>query len=582
MKRRQTILSLTAFMLFAPPILYGLKLIRDLNDEPNTTSTGSTTTAPTPAKGKTNAPVSGVDNAQEESTERWVTTPALAKSKLSAPVKKAQEETRRMITEAQARAEQGAAQLTPNQWRNVGERAAKLGMYDEAAQSFEEAAKISEENNSSSSGDGQEAKKIRTQSAQWKQNATLYVDTGTQGPENTELKNHEPQTQLLLGLHATAADLRMKGPAPELSPQAQGSATVAIPWTLAKAGTPRGGNRVFPNAFAEAAKKHKKALFLTLDLGKLEKVTDERMIEFAEEARAADIPIFISLGPEANSPSAPWKNNPALYQKTFRKLHAVLRAYAPNAATVWTVRPGDIFEIHRYYPGVEHTDWVGMKLQSSPFASRAGAAPQDLRASHPLDAVTDFYATYARYHPVMLSAYSAAHTTSVKPGQSFSAYAERQLRETYWSALLEYPRIKAIQYLPQQIKTGRGQEDHRLFTNAAKTNAYRSLSKNPHFSASVKNAEEERRRRPVKLSAVEGNVDGLPGYLALRTAEPIGGLSLSIGKKTVVIEQKFPHRFTFPKLTPGEQEIQITAWNTKGQIILERQDIRTVQTSKSE
>ena len=101
------------------------------------------------------------------------------------------------------------------------------------------------------------------------------------------------------------------------------------------------------------------ALHLALEPGMpLGQISDGIIKRFAQQAKAADLPIFVRFASEMNDLHNDWARDPALYRKTFRRVADILHQDAPNVAMVWMPMPGDLNVIQEYYPGPDAVDWA--------------------------------------------------------------------------------------------------------------------------------------------------------------------------------------------------------------------------------
>ncbi|WP_405455298.1 stalk domain-containing protein [Paenibacillus sp. HJGM_3] len=243
----------------------------------------------------------------------------------------------------------------------------------------------------------------------------------------------------------------------------------------------------FPRRYADNAKSAGGALQIAWQpLKGLAPVLDDAYLrEWAKQAAAAGIPIFLRFAGEMNGDWTPWAGDPQVYIEKFRTVARVMHELAPNVAMVWS--PGDVprYTMDLYYPGDEYTDWVGLSLYTEPLADASKTG--NLLGTTPIERLDEMYRLYADRKPIMLSETGVSHYSSVD-GQSYVDYAALNLERLYRVMPLKYPRLKAITYYNVGLVPGAKdnyslREDERLFE------LYKTTIADEYYLTSVKTGE---------------------------------------------------------------------------------------------
>lgn len=462
------------------------------------------------------------------------------------------------LTEAQ-QAHWNALQATPSAagWRALADDLAAAGQPDAAAGAYAQAVQIYQ-----SKGDAMTAAALENLAQPFQQQAQPYL-LGRSAPPEQPLARLEPPAGLLLGI-STIHGYPHRDPFP----------VHFIYWHYTQP------QPDFPISAVNTAKAHGAALHLALEpqmaLGELD---DGAIRDFARQVRAAELPVFIRFASEMNDPQNRWSGDPAAYRAGFARFARIIHAEAPNAAMVWMPMPAPLERIEPYYPGADAVDWAGLSLYSAPFRNGDANDPQ-LRA-HPLAQVDAFYRRYSPAHPIQLSEYAASHRSGAKPTEDFSAYAAAKTRETYWGAVLNYPRLKNINWLDEDMfgSGGNGKDstrlnDYSLFASPAKLKAVQELwqldSVFRDFAGSqcTNCAVTQPLPFPARLS-VSGD---LTGMLWLQTFGEAAQVKLLLDGEPMEVEQGLPHRFTLPAeaLSSGAHTLEVRTVDESGGLMLAR------------
>ncbi|MFD0692826.1 stalk domain-containing protein [Paenibacillus sp. GCM10027628] len=241
----------------------------------------------------------------------------------------------------------------------------------------------------------------------------------------------------------------------------------------------------FPATYAKRAKEAGAALQIAWEPDDgLDPVADSAYLrQWAKDAKAAGIPIFLRFAGEMNGAWVKWHGNPSQYIEKFRMLHDVFAADAPNIAMVWS--PGDVpaNDIDPYYPGDAYVDWVGVSLYIEPYENGDSSLPSMIATSN-VERLTRLYNTYADRKPLMLSETGVPHFSN-SAGEDFTEWAKLNLQRLYEIMPYKYPRLKAITYFNVDQKMENAKNDYSLSDSASIQNYYRKLIANPYLLSDV-------------------------------------------------------------------------------------------------
>ncbi|WP_332646970.1 stalk domain-containing protein [Lysinibacillus sp. 54212] len=255
-----------------------------------------------------------------------------------------------------------------------------------------------------------------------------------------------------------------------------------------KYGTP------FPKETARLVKEAGGALQIALqpEQGLSQVNNDGYLKQFANDAKASEIPIFVRFASEMNGKWVKWHGNPTLYKEKFQLVAKVLRENAPNIAMVWSPNSMPADTIHSYYPGDAAVDWVGMNVYSNPFNN--GQAHISTENVNPLTFLDTVYNKYPN-KPMMIAEYGASHFSETTNGQrkDQTKFGQAKMRLFYEGIRLKYPRIKSVHWFSVDTLTSRYvAEDRRLnnfslTANKTITNTYKEIISQDYFLSKVVN-----------------------------------------------------------------------------------------------
>ncbi|MFC3767073.1 stalk domain-containing protein [Paenibacillus sp. GCM10012303] len=240
----------------------------------------------------------------------------------------------------------------------------------------------------------------------------------------------------------------------------------------------------FPSRYVSNAKEADGALQIAWQpLNGLDSVQDDSYLrKWAQDAKAAGIPIFLRFAGEMNGDWTPWTDDPATYIEKFRTVASVMHSEAPNVAMVWS--PGDVprYNMDRYYPGDEYVDWVGVSLYTEPYSH--GNPEVSMEATTPIERLDELYRLYADRKPVMLSESAVAHYTN-SDGKSHTEFALMNLDRLYRVMPKKYPRLKAITYFNVDLLHKESRNDYLLRDNPDMLELYKTVIADPYMLSKV-------------------------------------------------------------------------------------------------
>lgn len=239
----------------------------------------------------------------------------------------------------------------------------------------------------------------------------------------------------------------------------------------------------FPLAYARKVKELGGALQIGWEpRGGLDEVRDDAYLrQFAREAAASGMPVFLRFACEMNGEWVPWHGDPARYVEKWRLVHDIMAEEAPNVAMVWSPNflPRD--NIDPYYPGDEYVDWVGFSLYTIPY-SHGERKP----GGNPVDYLRPLYGRYG-HKPIMISE-GAVSFYSYQLDEDFTRWGVWQLANMYAYMPRLYPMIKSITYFDLDKRTtdyDNQNNNYDLHDSPEMLAAYKKLTSSPYFLDAV-------------------------------------------------------------------------------------------------
>jgi hypothetical protein len=239
----------------------------------------------------------------------------------------------------------------------------------------------------------------------------------------------------------------------------------------------------FPKQYAARAKEAGSGLQIGWEpMGGLDEVADgEYLRQWARDAKASGIPIFLRFASEMNGTWTAWDGDPEKYIRTFRLVHDVLEQEAPNVAMVWS--PNDVpkFSMAPYYPGDDYVDWVGVSLYTEPYENGDG---ESMFATSPVERLDEVYKLYADRKPIMISETAVSHFAHKKQ-EDVTEWAVMNLQRLLEIMPKKYPRLKAITYFNVNLKGKESDNNYLLPANDKMMAAYKRIISDPYYLGKV-------------------------------------------------------------------------------------------------
>ncbi|HHW36438.1 MAG TPA: copper amine oxidase [Bacillales bacterium] len=207
-------------------------------------------------------------------------------------------------------------------------------------------------------------------------------------------------------------------------------------------------NSYFPLSFAEKVRENGGAMQIGWEPsnGLDDVVDDDYVRQFAREAKATGIPVFLRFAGEMNGEWVPWSGNSEKYREKFRLIHDIMAEEAPNVAMVWSPNFLPRHNIEPYYPGDNVVDWVGFSLYTIPFSHG-----KEVPGGNPIDYLRPLYEKYS-HKPIMLSEGAVSHY-SYELDKDYSEWAAGQIGNMYGFLPRLFPKVKAITYFNLDKRT---------------------------------------------------------------------------------------------------------------------------------
>lgn len=323
-------------------------------------------------------------------------------------------------------------------WDQAAQLSSDIAIYYEENEQFEEAISYFEQAADHYEKAGRlsfvDANNIRAQ--QISTEMDVYVEQPL--PENQELEKFEPTSGTYLGFYlAGKRENASPDPMEEIYGRNHALYLTYSHWRNKYEDT----DSYFPITFAENAKRNGSGIQVAWEPsdGLDDVLDDEYVRQFAREAKATGIPIFIRFAGEMNGEWVPWHDEPEKYIEKFRLIHDIMEEEAPNVAMVWSPNFLPRYNIDEFYPGDEYVDWVGLSLYTIPFSHG-----REVPGGNPIDYLKPIYETYS-HKPIMISEGAVSHV-SYEQEKDYSEWAASQIGNMYGFMPKMYPQVKAITY----------------------------------------------------------------------------------------------------------------------------------------
>jgi len=272
----------------------------------------------------------------------------------------------------------------------------------------------------------------------------VYAEAPAEDDGNRRLEKFEPRTGAYIGLYPAGKGF---SGSPTGAEAAFGKKH-AVYLTYTHFNRLYADQTAFPLEYARKVKELGGALQIGWEPhGGLGEVKDDAyMRQFAKEAAASGVPVFLRFACEMNGDWVPWHGDPAQYVEKWRLVHDIMAEAAPNVAMVWSPNflPRD--NIAPYYPGDEYVDWVGFSLYTIPYSHG-----ERKLGGNPIDYLRPLYEKYG-HKPIMISE-GAVSFYSYQLHEDFTRWGVWQLANMYAYMPRLYPMLKSITYFDLDKRT---------------------------------------------------------------------------------------------------------------------------------
>ncbi|GAB7053713.1 MULTISPECIES: stalk domain-containing protein [unclassified Paenibacillus] len=368
-------------------------------------------------------------------------------------------------------------------WQNAALFCGRLNQYFDRMKDYEKAIHYYELENEYWLKDGKDWGAIDLQRAeQIRTTVEAYISTSDTeelkrlaAPPDGQLAKFEPEYGIYIGMY-TERD-------PQMHNYYDRSETFygkkhALYLVYTQVGKP------FPKQYVTRAKQAGVALQIAWEpMDGLDAVKEETVRQWAREAKAAGIPIFLRYASEMNGNWVVWHGDPQKYIQSFRMVHDIMEQEAPNVAMVWSPGQVPMYSIAPYYPGDAYVDWVGVSLYSEPYEN--GDPKQgNMQATSPVERLDYLYRTYAGRKPLMISETAVSHYANL-PQESFTDYGLLNLQRLYEIMPYKYPRLKAITYFNVNLEMKESKNNYLLRDNEAMMKLYSRMIAPPYYLTKV-------------------------------------------------------------------------------------------------
>lgn len=399
---------------------------------------------------------------------------------------------------------------------------------------------------------------------------SIYLDLQLQLPETT-LAKYEPATGTYFGAYIEQDAISKESGNKYQNFNQKTGKQHSIFFNYHKYGS------AFPQATATNLKDVNGALQLALEPSNLADVKDNTYLrQFAKDAKASGIPIFLRFASEMNGDWVPWHGNPTLYKEKFRLVAKVMKEEAPNVAMVWVPNSVPVHNIHDYYPGDDVVDWVGVNLYSVPYFN--GNANQPAEHVNPLDLLDPIYEAYASRKPIMIGEYGASHFTSVG-NKDVSKFAITKMNMFYQGLRMNYPRVKAVHWFSVDTLTSpyvtpdRKLNNFSLTVNSKVLDAYKKVVAHPYYLSNVTNglyANDPLFTGSVVESLHQKTIyHSVTGHTFAKTYDPyMSKIVYRLNDQILSESNQYPFAFTldYAKLKAGTNKLEAIVFDSKNQV----------------
>ncbi len=394
-----------------------------------------------------------------------------------------------------------------------------------------------------------------------KSEVMLYVkkELATGVPLTRALAKHEPVSGLFIGIYGEGNKALFTGYGvdPKKIEAVYGKQHASLLYYNNFGETP------FATKQAENMKAIGGSLQIHMQPFDLDKVVDGAYIrQFAKDAKASGIPIFLRFGGEMNGDWTPWGMQPKKYIEKFRLVHDIMAQDAPNVAMVWAPNFHPWDNMAEYYPGDAYVDWVGVSCYTT--LGYTAENKETKLKSNPIDLLSHIVADYGKKRPIMIVEGAVSNFSTTEPNIDYTDWAINNIKRFYAYIPLVYPEIKAMYYYDAKGVAG-ARESYVLSDNTKVKLAYNTIIQNDYYLSKMDQSAPYSYEK-VSSSLTKGKVT-LAAYV--KSYEPVvSKVEYYVNNALVSTSTKIPFEWTydFTKVSGRSATITVKAYLADGKI----------------
>ena len=393
----------------------------------------------------------------------------------------------------------------------------------------------------------------------------VYAERPFSGRKTSRpLAKHEPENGMILGIYAESDMLFEKNHRTDLDLLKEHTGkdhSSILQWA-------RWGTSAFPSAFAQILKPRGGSLqiHMTPDDG-LNSVVDGAYIrQWAKDANASGIPVFLRFAGEMNGNWTQWDAQPQLIIDKFRLIHDIMAEEAPNVAMVWAPNwyPSDNYAL--FYPGDEYVDWVGVSCYMA-LGYNADTKEMILNADL-IYKLSHIVEQYGGRKPIMIAEGASAYASGAESWVDYTDWAINNMNKYYSYVSRVYPEVKAIYY----FSTKGGSDNYMLGQNERILANYREQISPAYFldrmdqSAPVYYQEIDKGDfilGPTKLSAYVKTYEPVVSRVEYELKNLATGAVRALGSANKI---PFEINADFSGLPSNDHDLIVRAYDSKGNL----------------
>lgn len=201
---------------------------------------------------------------------------------------------------------------------------------------------------------------------------------------------------------------------------------------------------------------------------------DDYLLQFALDAKEANVPILLRYASEMNGTWTFYSGNSELYIEKWKLVHRVMNENAPNVMMLWNVFTMPESTIDEFYPGDDYVDYVGVNIYNVVYHNDSLDAQSHFE--DPLRLLDYVYNQYSYKKPIVIGEFGATNY-NVTDGLYHVDFAIEKINRLYKYLPHLYPRVKNIYYFDVNnlvnAPEGRKINNYAITENERITEAYK-------------------------------------------------------------------------------------------------------------